>query len=260
MEENNLQTVPTPSEIPQVKIEKNNNFLVTLLSVLLLISVFIAGFFAYQTQNLVRELSKQSELVKPTEPAKTESSNEKYYDSVYKYTIEYPKGWDVLPTPGEGFGGVATFTNPQKTSKFEVGKHISKIEQGQTLKEYFDSNQPEPVETIELKNMKLGTNDVLRIVLPIVHGDSVWKYGIYYTFKNNLDVYFVEYYTNDYAKDIAMVDEIVSTFKIDTENTVACTMEAKICPDGSSVGRSGPKCEFAACPTAKPTATTSPLP
>ena len=29
---------------------------------------------------------------------------------------------------------------------------------------------------------------------------------------------------------------------------VACTMEAKLCPDGSYVGRSGPKCEFAACP------------
>jgi hypothetical protein len=29
---------------------------------------------------------------------------------------------------------------------------------------------------------------------------------------------------------------------------VACTMEAKICPDGSSVGRSGPNCEFAECP------------
>lgn len=30
---------------------------------------------------------------------------------------------------------------------------------------------------------------------------------------------------------------------------VACTMEAKLCPDGSSVGRSGPQCEFAECPT-----------
>lgn len=29
---------------------------------------------------------------------------------------------------------------------------------------------------------------------------------------------------------------------------VACTEEAKICPDGSAVGRSGPKCEFAPCP------------
>jgi hypothetical protein len=30
---------------------------------------------------------------------------------------------------------------------------------------------------------------------------------------------------------------------------VACTMDAKLCPDGSYVGRSGSKCEFV-CPTA----------
>lgn len=29
---------------------------------------------------------------------------------------------------------------------------------------------------------------------------------------------------------------------------VACTMEAKQCPDGSYVGRTGPNCEFSACP------------
>lgn len=33
---------------------------------------------------------------------------------------------------------------------------------------------------------------------------------------------------------------------------VACTMEARICPDGSSVGRTGPNCEFAACPGVTP--------
>jgi hypothetical protein len=29
---------------------------------------------------------------------------------------------------------------------------------------------------------------------------------------------------------------------------VACTMDARMCPDGSYVGRSGPACKFAACP------------
>jgi len=29
---------------------------------------------------------------------------------------------------------------------------------------------------------------------------------------------------------------------------VACTAEAKLCPDGSAVGRTGPNCEFAPCP------------
>jgi hypothetical protein len=32
------------------------------------------------------------------------------------------------------------------------------------------------------------------------------------------------------------------------EQPTVCTLEAKICPDGSSVGRTGPNCEFAACP------------
>lgn len=31
-------------------------------------------------------------------------------------------------------------------------------------------------------------------------------------------------------------------------NQVACTMDARLCPDGSSVGRTGPNCEFAECP------------
>ncbi len=29
----------------------------------------------------------------------------------------------------------------------------------------------------------------------------------------------------------------------------ACTMEAMVCPDGSAVGRTGPNCAFAPCPT-----------
>ncbi len=32
------------------------------------------------------------------------------------------------------------------------------------------------------------------------------------------------------------------------QRPTVCTMEAKICLDGSSVGRTGPKCEFATCP------------
>lgn len=52
------------------------------------------------------------------------------------------------------------------------------------------------------------------------------------------------------------------TYKNDTFNlvhepdVVACTMEAKLCPDGVTyVGRQGPNCEFAACPA--PTTATS---
>src|SRR3989344_6873852 len=37
------------------------------------------------------------------------------------------------------------------------------------------------------------------------------------------------------------------------QKAVACTTDAKICSDGSSVGRSGPNCEFAPCPPVQPT-------
>ncbi len=36
---------------------------------------------------------------------------------------------------------------------------------------------------------------------------------------------------------------------------VACTEEAKLCPDGSYVGRTGPQCQFSACPANTPAST-----
>lgn len=32
------------------------------------------------------------------------------------------------------------------------------------------------------------------------------------------------------------------------EDQIVCTQDAKLCPDGTSVGRVGPKCEFTPCP------------
>jgi len=45
---------------------------------------------------------------------------------------------------------------------------------------------------------------------------------------------------------------------LNSNKQVACTTEAKICSDGSSVGRTGPKCEFQTCPKTKPSP--SPIP
>jgi hypothetical protein len=38
-----------------------------------------------------------------------------------------------------------------------------------------------------------------------------------------------------------------------TPPITGCTLEAKVCPDGSAVGRTGPNCEFAPCPIATTT-------
>ncbi len=47
---------------------------------------------------------------------------------------------------------------------------------------------------------------------------------------------------------IAAIAGVIAWQRFFGEKPVACTMEAKLCPDGSAVGRTGPKCEFAACP------------
>jgi hypothetical protein len=44
------------------------------------------------------------------------------------------------------------------------------------------------------------------------------------------------------------VPKIIKNGVSENEGPVACTMEAMLCPDGSAVGRTGPNCEFAACP------------
>ena len=53
------------------------------------------------------------------------------------------------------------------------------------------------------------------------------------------------------AAAVAAAGIAYNTFyrKAGPENEPAyCTEEARLCPDGSYVGRSGPKCEFAPCP------------
>lgn len=42
--------------------------------------------------------------------------------------------------------------------------------------------------------------------------------------------------------------QIQNVNKEEKKDDVACTQEAKLCEDGSSVGRTGPNCEFAECP------------
>lgn len=43
--------------------------------------------------------------------------------------------------------------------------------------------------------------------------------------------------------------------KLDGSGAQACTADALICPDGTAVGRTGPNCEFAPCPTPTETPT-----
>lgn len=69
------------------------------------------------------------------------------------------------------------------------------------------------------------------------------------------DVWIVDYEGNgsiDCQKIIALgyLQDVLTGFCDTPVAPVACTAEAKLCPDGSAVGRSGPNCEFSPCPGA----------
>lgn len=53
-------------------------------------------------------------------------------------------------------------------------------------------------------------------------------------------------------EDESLPDLTASPAPSPTSSSIACPADAKICPDGSSVGRVGPNCEFAACPNQSP--------
>lgn len=55
---------------------------------------------------------------------------------------------------------------------------------------------------------------------------------------------------NEPGDTVVSPDDVGMEFPIpdDESALVACTQEARQCPDGSYVGRTGPRCEFAACP------------
>ncbi|HEX4798913.1 MAG TPA: hypothetical protein VFV22_00035 [Candidatus Paceibacterota bacterium] len=54
---------------------------------------------------------------------------------------------------------------------------------------------------------------------------------------------------NDVGMEYPIPDDVPpSSLPTDGSDSVYCTMDAKICPDGSAVGRVGPHCEFAPCP------------
>lgn len=206
---------------------KPSTFLVSLLSILLLISVFIAGFFAFQTQRLVKELQVMRNESKPT-PIATQTP---------------------IATP-----------DPTADWKEYVNERYSyKIKCPQTSTHKIELQNGDGIDKPLFQEICNENNNQVRILIyPISHSivepDGADVNEIYIeeiNIPSNSNKVVLRGFDKKYF------DQLLSTFKfIEPEASssplpVSCTMEAKICPDGTSVGRSGPKCEFAPCPSPK---------
>lgn len=109
--ENQITTETTSFQVPpsqavntepiKTQMSKPNIFLIVLLSVLLIISIGITGFFAYQTQNLVKELtmlksgptSTPEATVGPTATPDPAADWKIYSDKNGSFSFKYPADW-----------------------------------------------------------------------------------------------------------------------------------------------------------------------
>lgn len=194
---------------------KSNNFLINLLSVLLLLTCLVAGFFAWQTQKLVKELTeiRNQKLVTPTPTTTPDPTADwkTYTNEKYQFSFKYPQKYIINDPSLPQTGLVRLYENGTGAESYDLIVDV-------------------------WKNKKEIPNNYLVYDSVIFEKDNM-----FYTLLDNNN-------TPD-------IDDIIKTFKFIEPQTssspVACTMEEKICPGGSSVSRTGPNCEFAPCPTPK---------
>lgn len=88
---------------------------------------------------------------------------------------------------------------------------------------------------------KLGAIILFIGVVPVLTFYIGMQYGSYQEQMNNLKILVVD--TPKPHEEI-----LDNQLPIPEEEMVFCTADVKLCPDGSYVGRTGPNCEFSACP------------
>lgn len=159
---------------------KSNGFLITLLSILLLIACFIAGFFAYQTQTLVKELTEIKNNQQPTPVTTTETSKttqeqtatesgvitgtenwKTYVNTKIGASIKYPSEWILK----EESNGVSVDFNTNTLS--------NKVVEGNRVNYFFNFQLEDPanynawssdISSKKLSPLKVGDRNFERII------------------------------------------------------------------------------------------------
>ncbi|MCK5830246.1 MAG: hypothetical protein KAH20_08080 [Methylococcales bacterium] len=107
-----------------------------------------------------------------------------------------------------------------------------------------------------------GTVDIFVVTSPSNNGSNPIEGGI--SFCAEAGSYIVDFQFNEFINELKSIQPNQGTFynidlldscPVTIENDENggegqfCTQDAKICPDGSGVGRVPPSCEFSPCPT-----------
>ncbi len=101
-----------------------------------------------------------------------------------------------------------------------------------------------------------GTVDTFVVTSPRQNGPFPIEGGLVFCAESGFDVFNFEF--NEFVGELQTIQPAEGTFVninlvdrcsvVQQDDPIVCTEDAKICPDGSGVGRVPPSCDFALCP------------
>jgi hypothetical protein len=248
--ESSSNPVPVSSPPP------SRNWILMVFSILVLLLLISAGYLYYQNQQLKTMLATYQSLPSPAHiPTTDPTENWKVYtNNQMGFSLRVPSDWFTHPETKQLYGYNTNISypvdNPSTQDFIENQKANISIalssNNGESLDKIAQSkiNSPYSPFSNETRDTKIDGENA--IVLTFKSG------GEYLLVNHGKNYYSISGFNPEGNEEInTTIDQIISTFKF-IEIGQVCTQEAKICPDGSSVGRTAPNCEFASCPTTMP--------
>lgn len=221
-----------------------NKVISTTIGLIIIIAFAIlatGGILAWQNGWLETNKAKTDQGAQ-TQNLQNETANwETYTNEIHKFEIKYPKEWTLQKEVGVP---PATIIGRRWDDKGYCSMNLLIVENGTPSTAEMDWYRQNGYkeESINIAGM-MGTKFSK---FPVENNGPV---AVVY-FKNNSDRIDMIASADKYQECSGVFNLMLSTFKFtNSQNQTACTQEAKQCPDGSYVSRTGPNCEFTQCPT-----------
>ena len=193
-------------EKPAAVEPKQSNFLVILLSSLLILSCLIAGFFAYQTQNLVKELNNLKTNTPKVEPTPVTTPDpiadwKTYINTSSNYQIKYPNDWKVTNQSAGSLGEVVADSRYIEIGLGEGKSGVLGLEELQIIP---------PSEELNLNTTKVVGNLTLRCNGKFTTDTKTW---CWVKVPNQEKYLNIQLFKNSNETANLLLDQILSTFK-----------------------------------------------